>query len=463
MLRRTALVLVALLAACPRPIAPAAQRPAAPAVERSAPPAVELPSRARDTDARGFYAQPAGLGDDFPEESSGPDKIRRDFETARATGARYLRFAVGWDSAEPAPGKYDWRLWDQVFRTARETGVIPLPYVCYTPRWLNPDPKDYWRKPPQRPEALAQFMEAVSRRYAAPSWELWNEPDNDQYWLGSPEEFARLVRSGAEGVRRGDPRAKVVLGGMSKGRTPFLEQTLRETSGVIDVVNLHGYLETWDARRAEEYPRYIAEVADAVRTLAPRSDLWLAEFGYSDWLRPDGKPSERSYAVKPWEHSRAFQAVALLRAHALALGTGLLSLTTWYRVDDLPAAETVIGDENNKHLGLLDASGAHKPAFFAMALWNRLLSGPVRPIEAHAEGAVVRAFEKPSGERVVIAWLPSARKGETTPDDAVVSIQLARPAERVEVYDPATGEIAGERRLASVRLRADSVLVALAR
>src|SRR4051794_27759911 len=110
MIRRTALLLVALLAACPRPSAPAVQRPSAPAAE--------LPSRVRDTDAHGFYAQPAGLADDFPEESTGPDKIRRDFETARAAGARYLRFAVGWDSTEPAAGRYDWRLSDQVFQAA---------------------------------------------------------------------------------------------------------------------------------------------------------------------------------------------------------------------------------------------------------------------------------------------------------------------------------------------------------
>ncbi|MGE5049684.1 MAG: beta-galactosidase, partial [Deltaproteobacteria bacterium] len=323
MLHRSSILLVALLAACPRPIAPAVERPTTPAVERSQAPAVHLPSRARDTDARGFYAEPAGLEDDFPAEGTAPDRIRRDFETARAAGARYLRFAVGWDSAEPAAGRYDWRLLDQAFQAARESGVIPLPYVCATPKWLSADPKDYRRKPPDDPKRFGEFMEAVSRRYGAPSWELWNEPDDEQSWLGSPEQFAALVRSGAEGVHRGDPRARVVLGGMAKGRTAFLDQTLRATADVIDVVNLHG--EPPDARRAEEYPRSIGEVADAVRKLAPRADLWLAGFGSSD-----RRPAEASSAVKP------DQAVALLRAHALALGTGLLSLTTWCRVEDLP-------------------------------------------------------------------------------------------------------------------------------
>jgi hypothetical protein len=441
-------LLCAALAACPRPT----------------PPLSEVPSRARDTDPQGFFAQPAGLADDFPEESADAEKIRRVFETARAAGSRYLRFAIGWDGVEAAPGAYDWSLWDLVFRAAADAGVTPLPYVCYTPRWLNPDPKDYWRKPPRDPAWFGTFMETISRRYRAPSWELWNEPDNDFYWLGTTDEFVALVRAGAEGVRHGDPRAKIVLGGMSKGRSAFLEQTLRATASSIDVVNLHGYLETWDERRAEDYPRYIGEVAALVAQLAPRADLWLAEFGYSDWRSPDGRPSQWSYAVDSWEHTSAFQGVALLRAHALALGTGVLSLTAWYRVDDLPPSETVIGDENNKHLGVLDVRGDRKPAFTALRLWNRLLSGPVRPMNAEASGAIVRAFERKEGGTVVLAWLPSARRGDPArPSDAIVPIRLARDSGDVEVYDPVSGERAGIATLSRVHLRADSVFVGLAR
>jgi len=156
--------------------------------------------------------------------------------------------------------------------------------------------------------------------------------------------------------------------------------------------------------------------------------------------------------------------VALLRAHALALGTGVLSLTTWYRVDDLPPAETVIGDDNNKHLGVLDASGARKPAFHALALWNRLLADPVRPLQASAKGAVVRAFEKKSGEIVVLAWLPSATKADSgAPQDAIVPLNLGRALSTLEVYDPLTGERAGTATPARVHLRGDSILVGVGR
>jgi hypothetical protein len=264
-----------------------------------------------------------------------------------------------------------------------------------------------------------------------------------------------------------------VLGGMSKGRSPFLEALLRDhhIGDVVDVVSAHGYLETWDPRRTEQYPAYLSAIAALLRETAPRDDFWMAEFGYSDWRRPDGKPSEWSYAVHAYEHTSEFQAVALLRAHALALGTGLLSLTTWYRIDDLPPTEGVIGDDNNKHLGVLAVDGSRKPAFFALRLWNQLMDGPVRPVAAQGPRAVVRAFEKPSGELIVFAWIPSDTEitdpHGRAPDSRATSVDISLPhgGSSLRVFDPVTGtEASSTARLegAAVRgvhLRGDSIFV----
>src|SRR5437879_4017301 len=125
---RTIASALALLLACARaPLPPAAS---------SAPPAIAeslLPSRQRDQGADGFFLQPAGLADDYPEESAPVEKMTRDLAVTRAVGARHLRFAVGWDSTEVEPGKYDWSQWDALFGLLREAGITPLPYVCYTP------------------------------------------------------------------------------------------------------------------------------------------------------------------------------------------------------------------------------------------------------------------------------------------------------------------------------------------
>ena len=454
----------------------------APVARQAAPAASGLPSRQRDQTPEGFFFQPAGLADDYPEESAPVEKMKRDLDVVRAVGARYLRFAVGWDSTETEPGKYDWSEWDALFALLREAGVTPLPYVCYTPRWLHPDdPKDYWRRPAEAGR-FASFVSALVRRYRgqAPSWELWNEPDNDFYWLGTAEQFARLVEAGAAAVRAGDPAARVVLGGMSKGRSPFLEELLerRAVGGLVDVISLHGYLETWDPGRAEEYPARIEAVAALARRTAPRADVWLAEFGYSDWRAPDGQPSQWSYAVHGYEHTEPFQAVALFRAHVLALASQRLSLTTWYRIDDLPPAEGVIGDENNKHLGLLDARGRRKPAFYALRLYEQLLARPVRLVDDRAQvhagpEAVVHVFEAEAGDLVVAAWLRSAvatagvagRAADPREDTVSVRLPIAPGADLV-VYDATTGEqvrtdaVLDGPLLAGIRLRGDTMFVA---
>ena len=97
----------------------------------------------------------------------------------------------------------------------------------------------------------------------------------------------------------------------------------------------------------------------------------------------------------------------------LALASQRLSLTAWYRVDDLPAGETVIGDENNKHLGIVDARGNPKPAFHAFRLFRELFGERLRLADSQVQvragpEAIVHVFEAESGDLLVAAWLRSS-------------------------------------------------------
>src|SRR5581483_11791450 len=123
-----------------------------------------------------------------------------------------------------------------------------IPYVCYTPRWASRSAgDDFWRQPPRDHARFAEFMKQIVARYRDQihSWELWNEPDNPAYWLGSPEEYARLLEAGSRAAREADPHATIVLGGLA-WNLEFLETLLADGRAMsnVDVVNLHNYYET---------------------------------------------------------------------------------------------------------------------------------------------------------------------------------------------------------------------------
>lgn len=377
-----------------------------------------------------WHTTTLGLCEDYPEETRSLAAARADLEEARRAGASVLRIAFGWDAMEPERGRYDWSFWDEFVRLATEDHRIRLiPYVCYTPAWAAKDAgTDHWRSPPRDPEDFARFMAAIVARYrhAISSWELWNEPDNRAYWLGSREEFAALVRAGSRAVRTTDPRATVVLGGIAT-ETDFLEGLFANDriAPAVDVVNLHSYFETWHPDTIETLPRYVDRASEIVRDHGENEPLWMAEVGYSS-VGTRQPTSNVYHPAHDDEHTADAQAVALARTLVLALSTGRLPLVAWYRINDLPPVDEVIGDDNNRHLGIRSVDRGAKPAFPAFAQIARWFSEPyqiVTPLlSARSRGASTQlhAFRFGDGRVLVATWIgaPESRPVSDTPDQA---------------------------------------------
>jgi hypothetical protein len=378
---------------------------------------------------------PLGLCEDYPEETRSLVEVRRDLDLVRAAGLQALRVSVGWDGVEPERGRYDLAFLDQLVNAADERGVRLLPYVAYTPPWnAGGPPEDRWRQPPRDRAAFGALMERLARRYRGRirSWELWNEPDNRDYWRGTPAEYAALLREGSAGVRRGDPDAQVVAGGLAGG-VPFLRAALAEpgTAGAVDVINAHAYFETWNGAPLEQLDPYLDEVAG----LAGGRPLWLAEVGYSAFRR-GAVVSAGVRARYAYEHTPAFQAVALVRTLALALARPDVALVAWYELKDPPASAPVIGDDNNRHLGVATAEYAPRPALAALTFLARLVRpgvAPLRGLAVHGEGVTARGMVVGDGSALVIAWLPTRGPGISAegdgelPDERRVAMEVELP------------------------------------
>lgn len=366
------------------------------------------------TDARGSYWMPTAVEDDYFDGTSPIDRVKRHFAAARRAGAAYFRCGFTWNAIEREPGKYDWTFWDSLVRIAQQNHIPLIPYVAYPPKWAVSGGAEFWKQPPRDPRIYADFMYTIAARYRGriAAWEIWNEPDNQDYWTGTAGQFAPLVMLAAKRIREADPQAVLVLGGLSYGPSPFFERLINDyhIDRYVDVVALHTYPETWSNERAESvFQQWIPAVWDALSRDQSGVDLWVNEMGYADYRY---RPNQASvYGVRVFyrdEHTPQYQAAMLFKLEVMALASGHISLTGWYRIDDFRSTERRLGpDMVNYHLGLFDAKGRPKPAFQALQFFNRLFNRPTRIVPVHpgspdSSGSVIHLFERADGEFVIV-------------------------------------------------------------
>ena len=453
-------------------------------LETAPPPSRVLPlnrfpaSRNRLTDVRGFYLMPTAVEDDYFDGTSPVSRVRRHLELARRAGASYFRCAFSWNAIEKARGRYDWTFWDSLVRLAEHYHVGLIPYVAYSPRWAVGDDKDFWKQPPVDPKLYGDFMNRIAARYRGriAAWEIWNEPDNRDYWTGTAEQFAALTRIAARRIREADPNAVLVLGGMAYGPSPFLDHLIADEhlDRYVDVVAMHAYPETWLNARAETvFQQWIPAVWEALEKNGSGADLWINEMGYADYrFRPNQASVYGIDVFHPYEHTASYQAAMLFKFEVMALASERISLTGWYRIDDFSPADTRLGsDEVNDHLGLVDLNGRVKPDLSAFEFFHRLLGGSVRRINSQVEHAadsqaVVDIFQRNDAKLIVIAWLRSSLPSEAAspsgmlPDvrSEVISVELpcGRPA-LVESFDPEGKTVRSSARTVAHRLEGVSL------
>jgi hypothetical protein len=101
-------------------------------------------------------------------------------EEIRGLGAGWARVDLKWKQVMPAPGVYDWSLFDNEVRVAQAHGLHLLPILDYAPSWTQPS----------NAAGYAEFVAAAVARYgpgtsANIQWfELWNEPYDSYAWSG---------------------------------------------------------------------------------------------------------------------------------------------------------------------------------------------------------------------------------------------------------------------------------------
>lgn len=441
----------------------------------------ESPKTKLSAQRAAYIRMAIAIGDDYFDGKDTQERVRRHLQVAKAVGARYLRCAFSWNGIEPERGRYRFEFWDMLVAEASRAGITLIPYVAYTPEWAASSEFEFWKQPPSDPKDFANIMRTLALRYRGSirHWELWNEPDNQEYWTGSPERFAETVIPAAQAVREVAPEVVLILGGMTQGVGDFFKVLVSEygLDRYVDVLALHAYPESWNEERAETaFGTRVEEMHQIARQSGRK--LWLNEMGYADYrYQPNHASLWGTNTYYAYEHTARYAADFLFKSFVMTLASGHVELAGWYRIDDFREDDPRMPkDKVHHHLGLLDVEGGRKPAYFAFRFFNLLFSQPTRPLSAGAarpgSQAVVRMFQHRDGRVIVTGWLRSSNYSEVPlhsgmlndPRRESVDVPLPCLASQVTTYNVLGKRLATRRRprrvLRQVQLSGNHVYVA---
>ena len=295
-------------------------------------------------------------------------------------GIRTVRISISWamlQPQQPKPGDAGWS-WtygvprvDSVVRMALARGLIVHATFGRTPAWANDGAGEG-----AAPTNLADWRRAVSfvaHRYAGKvtSWEVWNEPNLDKYFVGgTPESYTKLLCAAYPIMHAASASTPVLFGGLNGNDWRFLEASYQAgAKGCFDVLAIHPY-QRWgyfpEAPAPSDEPWYFPNIS-LVRDVQLRNDdplpVWFTEFGWSTHPNaPDTPDYQRGVSL-------AQQASYLVRTLKLTQENyPYVQRAYIYTTRD----ESVFTQDNNNY-GLYTLDLEPKPAVAAL---RRYLSAP---------------------------------------------------------------------------------------
>jgi len=307
----------------------------------------------------GAQAVPRGFFGIAPQTPLGDD----DFARMQAGGVETIRVPVSWAATQRTPrSDYDWGGLDAAMTDAAQRGIGILPVLGTSPGWATGN----WRRMPvdggRARRGWAEFVRAAVERYGPGgefwaehgpgsdeplpptpirAWQIWNE-ENFFYFVKpvSPGRFARLLAITRPAIRRADPRAEIVLGGLfgapkqgmprALDAVDFLDQLYRErgVKADFDAVALHPYAaDVAELRRQVEAVR-----ATMARYGDRRSALYITEMGWGSDYNP------RTVAFEVGLRGQARELRAAYRYLIANRGRLRLRQVDWFTWKDVPGA-----------------------------------------------------------------------------------------------------------------------------
>jgi hypothetical protein len=194
-----------------------------------------------------------------------------------------------WGALEKSRGSWSFGPLDTRIERAERSGASVVLVLAQPPKWAATRPElrslSGSPSPPKSIDDWRNYVTTVAERYRGriEAYEIWNEPNLPQFFVGTPQDLALLTRTAATAIRAVDPAAKIVSAGFSArtpGSEPYFQQYVQAgIADSIDIVGIHIYPYPGNG------PESMVALAERFRSLADSAGLadkpmWNTEIGY---------------------------------------------------------------------------------------------------------------------------------------------------------------------------------------
>ncbi|WP_244831471.1 glycosyl hydrolase family 5 [Caballeronia sp. TF1N1] len=282
-------------------------------------------------------------------------------DAVKDVGFSFVRTDLFWEAVQ-APDGWHFGGFDGLVSNLSARGLGALFILGYKHYAFSPD------QPPTSVVQLSAFstyvhMAAYRYRNAPVRFEVWNEEDDEKYWLAppSPRAYRTLLETAVTTAKSANPRAIVATGGVQQIDRAFIRAvgdmsaTARQAGKPLgpDAVSVHPYRQQNPETVLDDY-RVLREDLNGY---TKRPQVWATEWSYpsvgyeyvseiNDGHAPEARARQARYAVR------------LLLMNWIAQ----VGLTSYYDMRD----DGTDPKEMEHNFGLLDANNAKLPAYDAV-------------------------------------------------------------------------------------------------
>lgn len=293
--------------------------------------------------------------------------------------------------------RYDWSEIDQLSHALDRIGTPACWSFCYVPRPFQG--ADGWRGFPTDLFKWAQTAEVFTRHFRqeklrAAYYEVWNEPDNPEFFRGTRNQYFEMYRAAAIAMRKGDPDALVGGPGLAYSLNwiaPFVE-FVKKNHLPLDFFSYHSVGGSDTDPPKEEFA--LTGLQTIRRALATNPYFNTTEIHLNEYNPYD---SEKSHLT-----DQPALAARMLSDFELFLNWTDVTAINWAQFSDPGVVD---------RYGLLDVNGQPKPAYGAFAIYADMPIDRVKVTGASAGSPIRCMASLTNGKACAVLWntQPSAQ------------------------------------------------------